>query len=230
MEGDKYQIVLAFTLKLFSEGLVSIIEGSNKFNVIYSVPMENDLSILPQSSKNIDILILELNYPNQKNIEFITHIKKAFPSIHIMLISYIPSTNLNMKLVDSGIDAYILKTCSSQDVLMALDKIMDNKQFICTDVIKTIISENNESQNNSEINITMREKEILALLVNCRTNSQIASDLKLSENTVKTHRKNILNKFGVKNLVGMIRFACRSHILDFESDGFCKECPCKNQC
>lgn len=142
-----------------------------------------------------------------------------------MLITQLASLELSGKLIDSGIDAYILKSSSKSDLLAALIKIAEGNNFFCSEIIKSKLPTNNNHKNSNEIYLTRRETEILSLLVNGRPNVRIAKELNLSESTVKTHRKNILAKFGVKNLIGMIRYACRSRLLDYGPDGFCIGCP-----
>jgi len=228
MEQNKLNLVIGYTEKLFSDGLESIIDGTNGFSVIDSVPIGTRLLTLLDKETDIDILIIELNYPCQANLNLLNRLKEEYPLVKILLLSQLPGNNMNSKLIDSGIDAFLLKSCTRQDMLTALDKIKDDKNFFCSDIIKLVLSENKNSKNHQEIILTSREKEILAMLVACRTNKEISNDLLLSENTVKTHRKNILNKFGVNNLIGMIRFACRANLLDYGPDGFCKGCPHHN--
>jgi len=219
------QIVIGYTNKLFSDGLVSMIGGFDEFAVLKTTPVGKDLLILLKQLNGVDILIIELNKPGISDLVNLRTLLTAFPLIRILLLSHLPRNHLSYKLIDSGIDAYLLKSCNRQDVLTALEKLNENKNYFCSDITKKIMAENNRSQNQEEINLTLREKEILTMLVNCKTNNQIANKIGLSENTVKTHRRNILTKFGVNNLFGMVRYACRASLIDFGGDEFCLECP-----
>ena len=224
MQQNKYQILIAYSQKLFSDGLKSLIENLEDFIMKESVPFEK-LEAFLKGRNSFDIVILELNCPTQVEFDLIIEIKKEHPQVKSLLISNQPNFNLGSQLIESCVDAYLLKSCSGNDFLAALYKIGEGKYYFCPDIVKTILGNNSYYKNQSGINLTQREEEILKQLVDCKTNAQIAKDLFLSENTVKTHRKNILMKFGTNNIIGMIRYACRSRLLDYGPDGFCKGCP-----
>lgn len=221
----KNQIVIGYTAKLFSDGLESMIEEFDGFAVLDRAPVGKALLDLLKPLNDVDILIIELNYPGNNDLVNLRSLLTAFPLIKILLLSYLPRNHMSSKLIECGIDAYLLKSCTRQDMLTALKKLIDNKNYFCSDITKNIMAANKRSQNKAEINLTIREKEILTMLVNCKTNNQIAIKIGLSENTIKTHRRNIQTKFGVNNLLGMVRYACRTNLIDFGVDEFCMECP-----
>jgi len=225
LKDNKHQILIGYSLKLFCDGLESMLNGFDEFNVVKSLPYNYDLIELLTLSNDIDILIIELNCPTKYDLSIIYKLVEVSPTIKIFLISHKPRTKISSKLIEMGIGAYVLKTCTKQDILMALYKIIDNKNFYCSEITRAILHENNHLENDPEIRLSEREKEILAMLINCKTNNQIATNLGLSENTIKTHRRNIHNKFGVKNLIGLVRYACRANLINFGQDDFCSACP-----
>ena len=224
MINSKHQIVIAYTQKLCCEGLESLIDSSEDFAITGIIPV-SELEEFLKSKNSFEILIVELKYPSKRDLDFMIHLKKKFSPVRIMLISLQAGSDLSSKLIESGIDSYILKSCSKTDLFAALNNMVNDKSFFCSEIIKTILSTNGNSNKMLEVDLTLRETEILSLLVAGNTNIQIAKELMLSENTVKTHRKNILTKFGVNNLIGMIRYACRARLLDYGNDGFCAGCP-----
>ena len=224
MASIKHQVVIAYTQKLCSEGLESMIECSNDFAIRGMVPV-NNLAEFLKTKNSFEILLIELRYPNKGDMNLLIQLKKEHPGLRIMLISLRPCIDLSRKLIDIGIDAFILKSCSKSDMFAAMYKILDGNNFFCSEIIKSIVYTNGNSSEMKEISLTQRETEVLSLLVNGKTNLHIAEKLSLSENTVKSHRKNILAKFGATNLIGMIRYACRARLLDYDPSGFCTGCP-----
>lgn len=224
MENIKHPILIGYTHKMVSDGLEAIIDKTEEFTVKYSIAIEK-LSEFLLSISHFEIIIVELNYPNHGNLNFLTQMKARYPDIWIILLSRQPSVDLGKKLINSGINAFLLKTGSKYDLFAALYKVVNGKKYFSSDLIRTVLSKNDCLHQSPEINLTPREAEVLGLLVNCKTNINIAKELGLSENTVKTHRKKILEKFGVNNIFGMIRYACRSRLIDYGPDGFCTGCP-----
>lgn len=224
MANTKHSILIGYTHKLVADGLESMIDSSDDFTVRESIAV-GKLAEFHDSKNNFEIIIVELNYPNQGNLNLLSQIKAAHPMIRILLLCRLPSVDLSSKLISSGIEAFLLKTNSKNDLFAALYNIVNGKNYFCSDIIKTVLSNNPHTHGLPEIILTPREAEILAMLVNCKTNILIARELGLSENTVKTHRKNILTKFGANNIFGMIRYACRARLIDYGPDGYCTGCP-----
>jgi DNA-binding NarL/FixJ family response regulator len=225
MKDNKHQILIGYSLKLFCDGLESLIKGFDEFTVVKSLPYNYELIELIKELNDLDILIIELNCPTKYDLALVHKIIDTSLLMKILLISNKPRSKICSNLIESGISAYLLKTCTKHDLLLALNKIIDNKNFYCSEITKAILHENHQSSNELEISLSEREKEILGMLINCKTNNQIALNLGLSENTIKTHRRNIHNKFGVNNLIGMVRYACRANLINFGQDDFCIDCP-----
>jgi len=225
MKNSKLQVLFGYSMKLFCDGLECMVQSFNGFELRGSLPFGKELTVFLKLSNNIDILFVEIMCPTRNDLEIIKEIMKISPLVKIFLISNRPQGKISTELIDAGISAYLLKSCNKQDLLSALEKIIDNKNYYCTEITKAILLANNHSNNTQQINLSEREEEVLGLLINCNTNKQIAENLSLSENTIKTHRRNIHAKFGVNNLIGMVRYACRANLISHGTDDYCKYCP-----
>jgi len=219
--------MIGYTSKLFCDGLEAIIQDYGGYKIIGTIPVRNLLleKLSKNKRKEIDIVLIELCKPRNTDIDLIKSLLIGHNNLKVFLVSNLPHHKISKELIELGIGAYLLKSCNRNDLIMALDKLSDGLNYFCTDITMSIMNPMKEASVKENIHLTGREKQILAELVTCQTNCEIAGKLKLSENTVKAHRRNIQNKFGVNNLMGMIRYACRSNLIDFGKDGFCRECP-----
>ena len=222
------QVSIGYSSRLFSDGLESIIDGFNDFSVLNSVPVGDKLKTSLDNHSFPDFLILEVGHPGERDLSYIKLLLETFASLKILLISHLPNRHMTSDLLESGILAYLLNSCSSQDLLTALNKMLEDKHYFCSDITKTLLAGHNLNHKSEENTLTDREIEILTLLVQSHTNKYIAEDLNISENTVKTHRRNIQKKFGMSNLLGMVRYACRENLVDFGCAEFCTTCPYVN--
>lgn len=225
MEPTLNKVSIGFKAKLFAEGLVSLVQSSDSFTVQNIFPINDYLPEKIPDCNSIDILIIELYCPSNHDLDYIYQIRSEFPHLRILLISVMPKKEIGIKLLESGISAYLLKSCDCVDFINALKKLTEGKHYYCSEITDTILASNKKKEQREEIDLTDREKEILGMLVSGITNKQIASRLSLSENTIKTHRKNIQAKFGVSNLLGMVRHACGANLVDFNGNGCCFACP-----
>lgn len=225
MQRQIHKVFIAYTTRLFAEGIESIIKDFEDFSLLSTSPICKNLDNNLANNSPSEILILELNCPGTRDLNLLRRLKDKFPHQKILLLSLLPRKAIGIALLESGIMGYLLKSCSKQDLLTALNKFTEDKPYFCSDITMNLLNGKNEDQNRNDRSLTDREKEILSFLVDSQTNKQIARKLKLSENTIKTHRRNIQTKFGVSNLLGMVRYACRSNLIDFGDDEFCLDCP-----
>ena len=225
MQGPIHKVFIGYTMRLFADGLESIIKEFENYSLSSSSQIGKNLIKNLANNSHSDILILEINCPGTRELEYIRNLKDKFPQQKILLLSLLPRHSIGIELLESGIMGYLLKSCSKQDLLTALNKFTEDKPHFCSDIIMNLLNGKTGHHDRNDRSLTDREKEILSLLVNSQTNKQIARRLKLSENTIKSHRRNIQAKFGVSNLLGMVRYACRSNLIDFGDDKFCMDCP-----
>ena len=223
--NGQIKILIGYSSRLFCNGLEAIISGSDRFEVTDTVPVWQGLHDRLEKMNGGEIVIIELCKPRKVDIEAILTILHEHPVYKIFLISHLAHHKITRQLLECGIGAYLLKSCSQKDLMMALEKLSDNKNYFCSDITMSVMNSVRESKPETIISLTIREREILKGLVNGNTNNEIAGALGLSENTVKAHRRNIQAKFGVNNLLGMVRYACRSNLIDFGRDEYCLECP-----
>ena len=221
---DNTSILIGYHNRLHAEGLKSMIEENNQYHV--TDIMGNGLNLIQfLKSKSNDILIIDLVYPGCDSIEYIKEIKRIDKKLKILLISDLIRNGMFSDMLNTGLEGYILHTCSKRDLETAIDELLSNERYICTSITSQIFCKIGQNSNcGDNFNLTLREREVLGLLVKMNSNKGIASELNISELTVKTHRKNIMKKFGSKNLLSLVRYACRENLINGKNDDFCKGC------
>ena len=220
------KVNIGYKNRLFAEGLELMINGFEGYNVLHTLKYEK-LHEYPSLNKNeASILVIELDIPKKSDLDLISSILETNRDLHILLISGNPSTGISGDLLNSGISSYILKSCVSSDLRTALDKIGEGKNYFCSGITGALIMEkNNHQQAGNFDQLTQREKEILILLVNNNHICEVARKLKISENTVKTHKRNIQTKLGFKNIIEMLLFAVRNNLVEVGYHDLCLTCP-----
>ena len=119
--------------------------------------------------------------------------------------------HLIKEILKEGIDAYILKKDTHDELLNAIYAVKSGKIFMSSDVNAMLVKGLNGS--GEQKLLTDREREIVQLIAKEYTNKQIAEELFISERTVETHRKNIFRKTGTNNLVGLIKYAYANNLI-----------------
>lgn len=190
--------ILAEGLKLF---LI------NNENINFKGVFLNGSSILNFSDLNdIDLIFLDVFLPDINGIDLCIKIKKTYPKIKILAFSSQFERSLVLQMMKAGANGYFLKSASLDELSEGINDVIKDKIVFCKEV-NEMMSHVNINDTNATPRLTKREKEILLLLKQGKTSQEISDTLFLSLLTVQTHRKNLLKKFEVSNLMELINIA-----------------------
>ncbi len=151
-----------------------------------------------------DIVLLDINLPDGNGIEFCANIRQEFPEIGIIALSTFNQAGIINKMLENGADSYLLKNTSSEELIEAIEKVSSGQKHL-TSRIKKILSNSSVSNCKTPV-FTKREKEVLALIAEGLTNQEIADQLFISQLTVISHRKSLLEKTESKNTAQLIKY------------------------
>ncbi|MEQ6168161.1 response regulator transcription factor [Ekhidna sp. MALMAid0563] len=191
-------------------GLIKILSAEDDLDVIGSAgTVRETLDDLTQ--KNVDLLITDYNLPDDDGLTLIRRVKQKYPEIKIIVLSMHDEGHLIKEILKEGINGYILKKDSHEELVNAVRAVKNNKVYLSSDVNTMLMKGLNGTEEQKLL--TDREREILKLIAKEYTNRQMAEELFISERTVETHRKNIFRKTGTNNLVGLIKFAYANNLI-----------------
>lgn len=156
-----------------------------------------------------DVLFMDVNLPDQSGIDLCLFVKKANPKIRIIGLSSFNQFSFIQKMLQNGASGYVLKNATKEELLEAIETVMEGKKYISKEIEVTMAT----SKNLKTPLITRREKEVLLLIAEGLTNGEIADKLFVSITTVDTHRKNLLAKFEVKNTAALVRMATQYQLI-----------------
>ena len=205
-------ILIANNNQIAGEGLRTILQSKMGNRVLGIVNSMDELS--NQSSRYFpDIVVLDYSIITF-GLNSIKEIKKIYKDCKILAITdKLPKATMYNAL-KNGVDSYLLSDCDRPEIMEAIADTQAGKQFYCGEVID-ILAEGTDADPNgcSGISLSEREIEIIRLISDGSTNKEIADQLFLSTHTVNTHRKNIMNKLGIKNTAGIVIYAFRENII-----------------
>lgn len=195
-----YRIGITDDHLLFAQGISNIIANRSDLNLAFvasTVPeMFNQLQENP-----VDFLLLDINLPPYNGLELIPQLKQEYKHMKVMILSMYQPADIGLDLTSFKGDAYVLKI-SGKDILEAAFEAM-SKNILYFDP-NIIGKQSQEDAFTHQLRLTKREKEIISLIALGKTSKEIATLLFLSELTIKTHRKNISEKLGTKNVVDLL--------------------------
>jgi DNA-binding NarL/FixJ family response regulator len=157
-------------------------------------------------SNSVDVILLDISLPDINGIELCKRIKQLDKEVKILGLSNYSERSMIMQMLQNGANGYILKNASADELMQAIRQVLDNRIVLSQDVQKALASPVTKEFVNTP-QLTRREKEILQLIADGLTTSEIASRLIISPLTVETHRKNLMQKFKVNNAAALIKAA-----------------------
>lgn len=212
-------IFIAYQNQLFAESLERILQKNDYTVLRKSLP---ELNIFEHPfSHEISLLIIEANWPFPKLECILEKFKSSngheFKNI---LVSNLITKNIFRLATRHQIHGIILEQSSMDEFLFGVKQVLEGKTFYSSMATNMFLRNNLDSRN---LKISNREKQILSLLAKMYSTEEIANKLSISKSTVKTHRRNLMRRFNERNLLGLLRLACRENLLSDNSD-FCECC------
>lgn len=156
-----------------------------------------------------DVILMDINLPDKSGNDLCKEVREKYPAVRVVGLSSFNQQSYIQKMMDNGARGYVLKNATREELIEAINAVVAGQQYLSNEASATI---KNPGAAEAPL-ITRREKEVLQLIADGLTNSEIAEKLFISVTTVDTHRKNLLTKFEVKNTATLIRMAMQCQLI-----------------
>jgi DNA-binding NarL/FixJ family response regulator len=193
------KIIVVDDHSLFRRGLIGLLNDMPEFQVIGEAG-EGSQAIKMVMELNPDIVLLDVNMPGMDGIATIEALHKNKSKAHILMLTISQQEEDLMGAIIAGADGYLLKNAEPEELRRAILAVVDGQSILSPEVTASVlraVGRNREMQNSNPL--SDRELEVLQCLSKGQTTIQIGSQLFISENTVKTHIRHILDKLEASN-------------------------------
>lgn len=213
-------LLLADDHRIILNGLQVMLNDEPDINVVGEVCDGTEALAFVKSNPDVDVILMDIRMPNMNGITATREILALFPEIKVLGLSMFQDDEFITEMVNAGAKGYLMKHASKIELLDAIRRVAQGEPYFSQEVMQLVF---NKVKGNSNINpsgvvpippidnqsgeLTEREVEILALISAQMTNQEIAEKLFISPRTVHSHRRNLMQKLGVKNTAGLVRQA-----------------------
>lgn len=212
------RVALADDHTLFRKSLRILINSFDDCEVVLEA--ENGLDLEKKIKKaNVDVLLLDIQMPQQNGIVTCTRIHEMYPEIKILILTQIESKEMVLKMIENGAAGYFTKNTNPENLEKAI-KNLTNEGFYFDQNLGSVIR---QALNNAEttklvgdkyiVDFTDREIDIIRLIAQQKTNHEIGEELQISPRTIETYRKKMIEKTGCKNIIGVVIYAVKHDII-----------------
>jgi len=160
-----------------------------------------------------DIIVMDVCMPDMNGILATSVILAEFPKIKVLALSMLADTRVVHNMLRAGASGYLIKDCSFTELVRAIRMVIANKTYLSPGIMDVVVKDYVRppaySDSPSSSNLTIRESEVLQLVAEGHSTSQIAKSLYLSVKTIETHRQKIFSKINTKGIAGLTKYAIR---------------------
>lgn len=196
------RIVIVDDHPIVIDGMKQLIETETDMEVVGTVMNGADCKELLENTPT-DIILLDINLPDINGMELCEYIKKSYPGIRIIALTSFKEYFYMQKMIHNGAAGYLLKNALPEEIIEGIRTVYEGGEYY-SDEVNILINSRKEK---GGIFLTVRETELLKLIVDGYTNREIAEKLFLGVETINSYRKNLLLKLGVKNTAAMVKLA-----------------------
>jgi len=218
MTPEIIQVAIADDHKIFRKGVILSLKVYH--NIHFVLEAENGEELIKGMEKiQPDIVLMDLKMPVKDGIETTKYINKHFPQVRILILTMFEDERFVGHLMESGANGYLLKSTEPAEIKQGIMDVMNTGFYLNNFVNRVLIKKNYSKQKfnpnlNSEIVISEREKEVLSLVCMEFTAQEIAQKMEISARTVEAIKDRLMERFGVKNSVGLVFFAMKNSLID----------------
>jgi len=213
----KIRILLADDHTVLRRGLRLLLEGQPEFSVVAEAADGNQ-AVQAAAAAKPDVVILDIAMPNLNGIEAAQRILAAAPAIAIVVLSMHADESYVLRALKAGAKGYLLKDSAEGDLIEAIKSVTQGKMFFSPEITRMLTEDyvreiRARGIDDSYELLTPREREILQLLAEGKSNKDIATLLNLSLYTVETHRRNLQDKLNMHSFAELILYAVRKGVI-----------------
>lgn len=198
------------------DGLEAIFASSTEVEVVCRASGGKAL-LVELSQQEVDLVLLDVQMPGMSGIETAAAIRQEHPELKVLMLTMSNDPEYIRAAMASGAHGYVLKNTGKQELLRAIAALMAGDSWYSKAVGEALLNDLRPkaivaATPLSQVKLTLREKEILRLIIAEYTTQEIADQLFISVNTVETHRKNLMQKAGARNLAGLVKFGLQQDL------------------
>ena len=208
---DKLLTAIVDDHPIVIEGLKTLLQHETNLQIVGGFGKGNDLLSYMNLNK-VDLILLDITLPDINGMDLCQMIKKKSVKTIILIVSNHTERSIIMETIQNGASGYLLKNSSVEELRSCIAEAVQGKICYSKEVIE-IISRPSQNQLRGRPQLTRREKQILTLIAEGKTSQVIGQELFLSPLTVDTHRRNLMQKFNVKNVAELVMAASQQQIL-----------------
>jgi DNA-binding NarL/FixJ family response regulator len=212
MERIMIQILLADDHNIVRKGLRKTLEENQEWHVCGEACDGREAVKLALDLKP-DIVVLDLTMPELNGIEATRQIKNSLPKTEVLIFTMHETEEMILSAFQAGARGFVLKSADELELVEAIKVISRHRPYFTSEASKALL-DNLLRPSMRDSLLTDREREVVQLLAEGKSNKEVATALFISVKTVETHRAAIMRKLEINSIAELVRYAVRNHLIE----------------
>lgn len=217
----KIKILIADDHKILRQGIISLLKSQPDLEVVGEA---HDGKEAVEKTKELkpDVVLMDIGMPDLNGLEATRQIKKYDSKIKVLILTIHKNEEYIFQSLQTGASGYLLKETAVEDLISAIHSAYKDDSFLSPSISKTVIDaflrKSAKGRDPTAFDtLTPREREILQLIAESHTNSEIGKMLYISKKTVDAHRTHIMEKLDIHDVVDLVKYAIRKGIVTLDT-------------
>jgi len=213
-----FRILLVDENDLFRKGLAALISAHPEFSIVGDLRSGKEAVQVSQAAEP-DVVLMDIQLTGVNGLDTVAQLKRRQPHVRVILLTQLRTEDYVRAALRAGTDGYVLKDTTFEELLMALRSVAMGKKYLSPDVSGHVVEsflhpEQNGSSSSRLEMLTHRERSILQLIAEGRTNRGAAEFLNVSPKTVEKHRASLMHKLGLRNVTELTLMAMEMGLVE----------------
>ena len=218
MTGTQITVLVADDHRIVREGLVGILTADPGIRVVGEAS-DGAEAVEKAAKLRPDVVLLDISMPRLNGLEAARRIREANPSVRILVLTMYDDEEYVLKMARAGVSGYLLKESAASELLAGIRALQKGKLYFgehAQRALQESLQRELKVPEDPYGSLTNREREVFQLVVEGKTNAQVADLLCISPKTVDNHRTRLMDKLGLPSSAELVRFAARHKLVRYE--------------
>jgi DNA-binding NarL/FixJ family response regulator len=209
------RVVLADDHALVRAGLRALLERLPGVSVVGEADNGREALELARTMRP-DLVLLDVSMAGMGGLEALPRFVKECPTVKVLIVSAHPNEEYVLRALRGGAAGYLIKDAAAEELGLAIKAVAGGQTYLSPSVSRTVVEgylRRSAGEEGPLEQLTARQREVLQLLAEGRTTKEIASLLGISSKTAESHRSQIMDRLGIRDLAGLVRYAIRTGLI-----------------
>ncbi len=213
------KVLIADDHPVVRKGLQSFLSKEGRLKVVGEATsgeeaFEKALALAP------DVVLMDISRPGMNGLEATQRLRQAAPAVKVIILSVHNNRDYIFRIIQAGAHGYVSKEASTDELLRAIDSVETGQTFFSPEIAQAALHQlvQNGGKKEPFAQLTAREREVLVLIAEGKSNKEIATRLGIGVRTIETHRERIMRRLDIHSVAGLTKFAIANGLIALESD------------